>query len=250
MTLQDDVYEATVGYGWLVGTSMPVRFSGANVTALLAQCAQPELTELLRIELREHGDGYLTAALSLADVQNASPSDCAKILHRTLTASPATVLSEFSGQQIDDVTAELFRNLKPISPAVRETYLDALNKIRQPGVREFLTGLLGPYATISWMVFDFPVSLLRPDVLAVVEQAWGAGWPIDPAWPIYDLPDLMDDIRAIALTLSDDSAKESGFIKSITSAQGALDLARIVMGWRLFASQAKNARMVLALGAS
>jgi len=246
--LQDDKYEAIAVHGWLIGTSMPVVFSGAKVTALLAQCAQPELTELLKIELREQGDGFLTAALSLADVKHASPSECAKILHRTLTDSPATVLSEFSGQQIDHVTAELFRNLKPLSPAVRETYLDALNKIRQPGVLEFLAGLLGPYATISWMVFDFPVSLLRPDVLAVVEQAWAAGWPIDPAWPIYDLPDLMDDIRSIALTLSDDTAKESGFIKSITSAQGAVDLARIVMGWRLFASQVTNARMVQAIG--
>ena len=248
--MPSEEYEMTGFGGWLAGTSMGVVFSGAKVTALLAQCVQPELTELLKNELREHGEGYLMAALSLADVKQADSRECAKVLQRTLTASPAVVLSEFSGQQIDDVTAGLFRNLKPLTSPVRETYLDALDKLRHPGVLEFLTGLLGPYATVSWMVFEFPEALLRQDVLAVVERAWDAGWPIDPAWPIYDVSDLMDDIRDIALTLSDDAGKELGFIKSITGAQGPVDLARIVMGWWLFSSQVKNARMVLALGAS
>ena len=248
--LPSDEYEMTGFGGWLAGASMGVIFNGAKVTALLAQCAQPELTELLKNELREHGEGYLMAALSLADVKHAEFRECANVLQRTLTDSPAVVLSEFSGQQIDDVTAGLFRKLKPLTSPVRETYVDALDKLRHPGVRDFFTGLLGPYATVSWMVFDFPVSLLRPEVLAVVEQAWEAGWPIDPAWPIYDVSDLMDDIRDIALTLSDDAGKELSFIKSIAGAQGPVDLARIVMGWRLFSSQVRNARMVLALGAS
>ncbi len=245
--MPSDEYEMTGIGGWLAGTSMGVIFSGAKVTALLAQCAQPELTELLKNELREHGEGYLMAALSLADVKQADSRECAKVLRRTLTASPAVVLSEFYGQQIDDVTAGLFRNLKPLTPPVRETYLAALDKLRHPGVLEFLTGLLGPYATVSWMVFEFPVALLRQDVLAAVDLAGNARWPMDPQRPSYRFEELMDDIRDVALTFDDNVERQQAFLWSLSCVKHPTDAVRVVAGWKEFAVGIATARQVLAM---
>jgi len=204
--LPSDEFAKHLFAGWLAGAPMGAAFSGAKVTALLAQCAQPELSDLLRIELREHGEGYLTAALSLAEVKEVNFRECAKILQQTLTATPASALSEFSGQHVNDVTAGLFRKLKPLTSPVRESYLDALDKMKHPGVLDFLAGLLCPYASASWMVFEFPEWLLRADVFAVVELALGARWPMDPQRPSYRSENLMDDTYPPYSTTSRDTS--------------------------------------------
>jgi len=217
-----------------------VVFSRAKVAALLGLCALPGLTERLKAELLHHGEGYLLAALTLADIEYIDPVRCGAVLEQVLCTAPAVVISELSGQVVDEATVGLLRKLRPLSPPVKEGYLDVLEKLKLPEPRALLSSPVGMGGTASWMIFEFPAFLLRLEILTVLDCADTMGWPMDPARPSYEFADLMDDVRAIALTIEGNKPRENAFVASLASAREPRNLAQVTTGWRDFACSIKS----------
>jgi hypothetical protein len=83
------------------------------------------------------------------------------VLEQVLCTAPAVVISELSGQVVDEATVGLLRKLRPLSPPVKEGYLDVLEKLKLPEPRALLGPPVGMGGTASWMIFEFPTFLLR-----------------------------------------------------------------------------------------
>lgn len=228
--------------GWISGALRDVVFSGAKVTALLGVCARPELANELKDELVHNGEGYLMAALTLAEMERIDPVRCGVVLERVLRGEPSLVLTELSEHEATDVTVELIRTLTPLTSPVRESYLDILEKLKATEPQELVrSAKYQMTGTASWMMFEFPQFLLRSELLPILDGAFCTGWPMDPANPRYDSSDLMDDIRHIALTIEGNLQREQAFAKSLQSAQDAQALVQIVLGWREYANEYASA---------